>query len=59
MSLSLASIQSAKNDEELFEQLSETLKKVFPPGLAIRHVTVGTRSFLRIAKPSSLRKAIG
>jgi hypothetical protein len=33
MSLSLASIQSAKNDEELFEQLSENLKKVFPPEL--------------------------
>jgi hypothetical protein len=33
MSLGLAVIQSARNDEELFERLSETLKEVFPAEL--------------------------
>ena len=33
MSLSLASIQSASDDEELFERLSAALKEVFPPEL--------------------------
>jgi hypothetical protein len=33
VSLSLSSIQSATNDEELFERLSKTLKEMFPPEL--------------------------
>lgn len=33
MILSLVSIQSAKDDQELFERLSETLKAMFPPEL--------------------------
>jgi hypothetical protein len=33
MSISLADVQSAKDDEELFERLSATLKQMFPPEL--------------------------